>query len=98
MRGLRVEKEIMRRLILWSMASALTAATNGISAQGKLPPCPGVYNGARWTNCIGKITRPSGDRYVGEFKNGKPDGQGTATFPSGEKYVCLLYTSPSPRD
>ncbi|MBC8554421.1 MAG: caspase family protein, partial [Candidatus Brocadiales bacterium] len=28
-----------------------------------------------------------GDKYVGEFKNGKKDGQGTKTWASGRKYV-----------
>ena len=37
-------------------------------------------------------------KYVGEVENRKPNGQGKHTYSNGEKYVCLLYTSPSPRD
>ena len=37
-------------------------------------------------------------KYVGEIENRKPNGQGTHTYSNGGKYVCLLYTSPSPRD
>ena len=39
-----------------------------------------------------------GDKYEGEFKVGYRNGQGTYTWSDGDKYVCLLYTSPSPRD
>ena len=35
----------------------------------------------------GTITWPSGQKYVGEFKDGKVNGQGTHTWPSGEKFV-----------
>ena len=30
---------------------------------------------------------PDGSKYVGEFKDGKPNGQGTSTNPTGQKYV-----------
>jgi serine/threonine protein kinase len=48
--------------------------------------CPGSYNAA-WTNCVASHTYPSGDKYVGEFKDGKTSGQGTYTFANGNKYV-----------
>ena len=41
-------------------------------------------------NCVngqGTYTWPEGDKYVGEFKDGKRHGQGTHTWPDGEKYV-----------
>ena len=54
---------------------------------------------------------PDGVNYVGESKNGVPNGQGTITLSDGGNYIgefkngkpngqgtCLLYTSPSPRD
>ncbi len=31
-------------------------------------------------------TWPNGDKYVGEWKDGKKHGQGTHTWPSGKKY------------
>lgn len=55
--------------------------------QVQLSPCPGSYNAASWTNCVGEATWPSGEKYVGAFKDGKRSGQGTYTFPSGQKYV-----------
>ena len=43
-----------------------------------LPPCRGSYH-----NCFGTQTFPNGDKYVGEFSNGKRHGQGTYTFANG---------------
>ena len=40
----------------------------------------------------------NGDKYIGEWKDDTAHGQGTYIFADGHKYVCLLYTSPSPRD
>jgi hypothetical protein len=33
------------------------------------------------------MTYPDGDKYVGEWKDGKGHGQGTYTWASGSKYV-----------
>ena len=52
-----------------------------------LPPCLGDPATSFWTNCVGTYTHPSGQKYVGEFRDGKANGQGTLTFPSGAKYV-----------
>ena len=46
-----------------------------------LPPCPkGTYH-----NCFGAKTSPTGNKYVGEFKNNKYHGNGTYTFVEGDK-------------
>ena len=55
-------------------------------AQSYLRACQGSDT-SRWSNCVGTVTFASGDKYVGEYKDGKRNGQGTATFPSGSKYV-----------
>ena len=34
-------------------------------------------------------TYPDGGKYVGKFKDGKKNGQGTFTFPDGRKYMRL---------
>ena len=52
-----------------------------------LPPCLGDPATSFWTNCVGTFIAPSGQKYVGEFRDDKANGQGTLTFPSGEKYV-----------
>ena len=38
-------------------------------------------------NGYGTYTWYTGDKYVGEYKNGKPHGQGTYTWANGSKYV-----------
>jgi hypothetical protein len=40
----------------------------------------------KWDNCQGSASL-NGEKYTGEFKDGKSHGQGTRTTPNGEKYV-----------
>ena len=47
-------------------ALLLLSSTEGWS----LPPCGGG-NYLNWTNCFGTATAPDGDKYVGEFKDGR---------------------------
>ena len=35
----------------------------------------------------GTMTWPEGNKYVGEYKNGKRDGNGTYTAANGDRYV-----------
>ena len=48
-----------------------------------LPECQGDYT--KWTNC--SYTFANGNKYVGEWKNGKLHGQGTHIWANGNKYV-----------
>ena len=45
--------------------------------------CKGNY----WDNCYGTYNLSNGNKYVGEYKNDKANGQGTYTYASGDKYV-----------
>ena len=59
-----------------------------------LPQCPSDTS-ARWHNCFGTYTfgknsQWAGDKYVGEYKDGKYHGQGTTTYADGDKYVGEL--------
>ena len=66
------------------------------SAEGwGLPPCAdtfatSVQQTRGWDNCSGNLHfergRFKGDKYVGEFKNGKGHGQGTYIWVYGDKY------------
>ena len=55
-------------------------------AQSNLPACKGS-DASRWSNCVGTVTHANGERYVGEFKDGKYNGQGTLTTANGDIYV-----------
>lgn len=68
----------------------------GKSIQAKAPPkeqprqprtCPESEDNKSWNNCTGELNWPDGRKYSGDIKNGKPNGQGTATFADGWKYV-----------
>ena len=52
-------------------------------AQSQLPECRSSY----MHNCFGSYTFPGGNKYVGEWMDGKPSGQGTFTYPNDKKYV-----------
>ena len=72
----------MKRIIavlLFSLASSAYA----------LPNCPSDQN-QRYDNCFGTYifgqnSDWAGDKYVGEYKDGKYHGQGTYTFADGRK-------------
>ena len=55
-------------------------------AQSQLPACQGS-SPTRWNVCKGKWLNVNGDLYDGEWREGKPNGQGIQTFASGEKYT-----------
>jgi hypothetical protein len=67
---------------LTGMVFNLTVA----AAQTELPGCPSDTK-VLWTNCQGTYIWPGGQKYVGQFKDGKANGQGTYTSPDGRKYV-----------
>ena len=52
-------------------------------AQSNLPPCNGNFTGP----CFGVYEYSNGAKYVGQFKDGLRNGQGTLTHASGDKYV-----------
>ena len=49
--------------------------------------CKGSHNATRWTDCFGTHTAANGGKYVGEWKDGKYNGNGIFTRPDGSKYV-----------
>ena len=60
-------------------------------AQSNLPACQGG-DVSRWSSCFGDETTATGNRYVGEFKDGRFNGQGTFFYLAndqfkGDKYV-----------
>jgi S1-C subfamily serine protease len=67
------------------MCVALMFSAGGAFA---LPQCPSDTK-VTWSNCVGNLTNyADGNKYVGEFRDGKRTGQGTYTWSSsGNKYV-----------
>ena len=55
-------------------------------AQSNLPACR-FWVVSQWTNCLGSQSFANGNKYVGEYKDGKFNGQGRYTWPDGEEYV-----------
>ena len=62
----------------------LFAFANGAYA---LPLCIGSWSASTWNNCQGTSTFSTGNKYVGEYKDGDYHGQGTYTFADGGKLV-----------
>ena len=54
------------------------------SAQSRLPACPET---GYFDNCFGTTTFPSGNKYVGEYKDDKLNAQGTYTWANGDNDV-----------
>ena len=63
-----------------------TVDSSSSSAQSQPSACQGM-SPARWNNCKGKWLNVNGDLYEGDWRDGKPNGQGIQTFASGEKYT-----------
>jgi S1-C subfamily serine protease len=90
----------MKRLlpVLMGFALLLLSSTEGWS----LPPCPGspltgsVSDVRSWNYCsgthiFGPNTNWAGYMYIGEWKNGRPHGQGTGTFSAPHKSAGAKY-------
>jgi hypothetical protein len=61
----------------------IVALFGGVAGASDLPDCiEGSLN-----NCFGSYTWTNGDKYVGEWKNVKKNGQGTYDYSNGDKYV-----------
>jgi len=71
--------------ILWRIL-AVALMMGSAYAQSNLPACQGSEV-SRWSNCSGAASYSNGDKYVGEFKDGKANGQGTYTYFYGTKYT-----------
>jgi hypothetical protein len=63
--------------------AALLGSVGGVFASD-LPDCP---SSGYFHNCFGTYTWANGNKYVGEWRDDKRNGQGTATFADGDKYV-----------
>ena len=69
-----------------SLLLCLLLVAGASYAQSQLPACQ-VGSPSRWSNCTGRWLNTNGDKYEGEWRDGKPSGFGVQTFASGEKYT-----------
>ena len=74
-------KYLNTKLVLLSVALMLSA-----TASFALPNCPSDQT-KRYHNCFGIFTWPDGEKYVGEWKDNKRNGQGTYAYADGDKHV-----------
>ncbi len=83
------KKSFRATILIIASAAIATVAIAGFFA-GSSPPtggaCPGEYDAATWTNCVGEVSFPDGGKYVGGVKGGQPHGRGAFTWPNGERY------------
>ena len=63
-------------------------------AQNNLPACQGRES-AKWSDCFGTVTLTDGGKYIGEFKDGKYNGQGTFYSSDGSSAVKVTLTQGS---
>jgi hypothetical protein len=83
---------ITKKLLLF-FAGCLLVFSKVFADQSTLPPCPDEYKisgfsifqgpDERWHNCFGRATDPKKQTYIGEWKNGLPDGQGLLDLNDG---------------
>jgi len=72
----------------WLMAFPLIVLASAAIAQSNLPQCAAESGQRLWDNCQGNFTESSDNsKYVSEFHDGRPNGQGTRTWPDGTKYM-----------
>ncbi len=74
----------MKHLFILISILLLSSPVIGDNNKGETLYAWGEYIPFVWKGFGDKETHP---KYTGDVKNGKPDGQGTETFPDGSKYI-----------
>ena len=80
--------KLLSRLTILFLTVFVTASA---IAQSQLPSCAGK-DAKRWTNCQGVHNFTNGDRYEGEFKDGKFNGWGTYYHLANNQFRGDKYT------
>ena len=74
-------------LIMMKRAFAAILCCAAVSGVARSPLyCPADQPREAWSDCFQELTFPNGVRYAGEFRDGKPDGQGRFEFANGNLY------------
>ncbi len=74
----------MKHILIIISFLLLSSPVIGNNHKGETLYAWGEYIPFVWKGFGDKETHP---KYTGDVKNGKPDGQGTETFPDGSKYI-----------
>ena len=77
-------------LLFISFSTSADMNSFDVLTQSQLPNCEGK-NSKVWTNCQGIFQFKNGDRYEGEFKDGKFTGWGTLLRLSNDQYYGDVY-------
>ena len=72
------------KTLFFKICLSLVALVFSASVGFSLPACPST---GYFHNCFGTYTFASGNKYVGEYRDGKYHGQGTYTYANRDKYV-----------
>ena len=48
-----------------------------------LPNCLGTWSASTWNNCVGQYIWTNGDKWIGEWKDGEINGEGTYFYADG---------------
>lgn len=83
-RPFRAHPLIIASAFVTTVAVAVFFASTGASTGA---PCPQGSEAADSINCVGELSFLNGEKYVGEVRDGQPNGQGTYTWANGAKYV-----------
>jgi hypothetical protein len=80
--------KIERTVVIATVSVIVGLGVIGVSPAfaGESSALPACSTSAYKKNCFGTLEWGR-RKYVGEFKGGYPNGQGTMTYPSGRKYV-----------
>ena len=73
--------------LMLSLALVLRGAAFG---QSNLPACP-ESDTSSWDNCFGSQITAKGNKYIGEWKAGKREGQGALYFLASDQYMGHTY-------
>ena len=81
--------KLLRKMLLLTFTIGLTSFLNiniSFSQNSNLPKCYPEKWSSSWNNCVGSYVWKSGNKYSGEWKNGKIDGEGKKTWKSGATF------------
>jgi len=78
--------------------TSTVTAEKSLTKGGSLPPCSGSPASSlttikNWTDCVGTVTFANYGKYVGEWKDGEYQGQGTFTSADGRRYEGIWENS-----